>query len=375
MNSQNFFIDAIDEDLNKFKSIAFFYSQQITDLNILLTKSKNILLEKEQRKQERQKAQAKKPQKQPKETIKEETGIKPQETQNTQENENKPLKYDYAYFRNQRIQRNKLLFNAITEYRKFKSQLQERQQAQENTLNKQIKLFNLGKQKIEEYQKLIEETKREINTLILKKNNLIGYVYSQKYLKSYSDFLEEKRNRLIIRQEEDLNNYSLIDKRQNILKSDVKLFLKKLFLKGIIKKTEYRNAIRHNKLNDNLFNRIQYFNREQAKTGHKKILLGTEKQNRQKYIYCDFLKKCVKYRIPTIFSLEEQERKGKNTEQKQNAINKEIRHKIRQERKIYAITKEQATERKEKAIIEEINKSYVVILEYPTGTKATKSKN
>ena len=159
---------------------------------------------------------------------------------------------------------------------------------------------------------------------LLIKNKLYSSIYdkSKPYLKNYLQILEEKSRRLYIATEKDTSEYITIDKRQNISKADINLFLKKLLLKGLISKNEYRKATKYKTYSENVRERVYFFFHTINKTGHKKHTLSNNKSNRAKYEYHADFKRLIKFRSFAIHF-------------KQSFINKEIRHKISHEKRLY----------------------------------------
>lgn len=222
--------------------------------------------------------------------------------------------------------------------------------------------FNQAEQQINKYQNALILNNQKINTLYSLKRKLNNSLYdkSKPYLKNFKRFLEDKQKRLYVKTEQDTSVYITIDKRQNLSKADINLFVKRLYLKGVISKNEYRKAIKYSVLNhavrqrlkylrvfaligviegvnlehyahalkkadisETIRERIYFYLRTINKTGHKKHTLSNNKRNRAKYEYSEEFKRLIKFRLYAHHL-------------KESFIIEEIKHKIKQEKRLYA---------------------------------------
>lgn len=193
------------------------------------------------------------------------------------------------------------------------------------SINSESEFFNSVNEQIALYENALKINNHNLTILQSQKNKQQNFLYdkSKGYLKTFLNLRNEKDKRLFIGVEKDNNVYITIDKRQNITKSDLSLFLRKLYLKGIINKNEYRKAIKHNVLSENVRNRLNlYLSHVLAKTSHKKHLLSNNRANRYKYEFNPISKCLIKFRSFAPYFEED-------------FINKEILNKIKAENQIY----------------------------------------
>jgi len=156
---------------------------------------------------------------------------------------------------------NKFILNAYAQIERYKTELQNKL----NILTPQIDLIH-GKRN-----KALSSIYDDLNNFKFK----------------YSEILNYKKGVVYIAREHDLNEYITIDKRQSLTKSNLSQFIKRLLLKGLCSKNEYRKAIKHGVYSENIKQRTNFFlSHKVNKHGHKKnYSYLTARRKRDKSIY------------------------------------------------------------------------------------------